>query len=119
MLTFMLSAVETLGLETVSATIDRLIAFLPNLIASGLIVVLGAFGITLGVTLALGARPVVSHILTGHFLRQSFAVGERVEVGGRTGEVERVGAIDTVINDGTRRWSVPNSKLLEEEEVVR
>ncbi len=180
MLTFVLSAVETLGLEAVTATIDRLISFLPNLIASGLILVLGllfarfvrtlvgsaaaaanldqaarlgaaaesvtaivatvlalqqlgidtsilvtlialllgSVSITLGVTFALGARPVVSHILAGHFLRQSLPVGESVEVGGRRGSVERVGAVDTLLSDGQRRWSVPNSKLLEEE-VVR
>jgi small-conductance mechanosensitive channel len=41
MLTFLLSAVETLGLEAVTATIDRLIAYLPNVIAAAFIVVIG------------------------------------------------------------------------------
>ena len=41
MLTFVLSAVETLGLTAVTHTIDRLIAYLPNIIAAALIVVLG------------------------------------------------------------------------------
>jgi hypothetical protein len=41
MLTFLLSAVETLGLSAVTRTLDRLIAFLPRVIASGLILVLG------------------------------------------------------------------------------
>jgi small-conductance mechanosensitive channel len=41
MLTFVLSAVETLGLDAVTATIDRLIAFLPKIIASGLLFLLG------------------------------------------------------------------------------
>jgi hypothetical protein len=41
MLTFLLSAVETLGLEAVTATIDRLIAYLPNVIAAAFIVVVG------------------------------------------------------------------------------
>jgi len=41
MLTFVLSAVETLGLDAVTATIDRLIAFLPNVIAAGLLLLLG------------------------------------------------------------------------------
>lgn len=41
MLTFVLSAVETLGLSAVTSTIDRLIAYLPNVIAASLIVVLG------------------------------------------------------------------------------
>ena len=41
MLTFVLSAFETLGLEAVTATIDRAIAYLPRLIAAALIVIAG------------------------------------------------------------------------------
>ncbi len=180
MLTFVLSAVETLGLTAVTTTIDRLIAFLPDVITAGLILVLGlllarfsrsvvasaaaavnvgeatrlgaatqslvvlvvavlaleqlgidtqilttiisvafaAAGLTLGIAFALGARPVISHILAGHFLRQSLTPGESVEVGGRRGTVERVGAVDTLFSDGANRWSVPNSRLLDEE-IVR
>lgn len=176
MLTFLLSAVETLGLTAVTATIDRLIAYLPGVIAAGLIVVLGlllgrfargvvssgaaaagleqaprlgaaanslvvvvvavlaleqlgvdtallvtviavvlgAVSATLGVAFALGARPVVGHILAGHFLRQSLAEGGPLEVDGRRGVVERVGPVDTLLRDGERTWSVPNARLLEE-----
>jgi hypothetical protein len=176
MLTFLLSAVETLGLSAVTATIDRLIAFLPNVIAAGLIMVLGlllarlvrnlvssgaaaadlgqaprigslahgvvalvagvvaleqlgvetgivvtvltaivgAFGVTVGVAFALGARPVITHILAGHFLRQSFANGGTIEVDGQRGVIERVGAVDTLVRDQDRSWSIPNGKLLEQ-----
>ncbi len=41
MLTFLLSAVETLGLSAVTMTIDRLIGYLPNVIAAALIVLVG------------------------------------------------------------------------------
>jgi hypothetical protein len=176
MLTFLLSAVETLGLSAVTATIDRLIAFLPDVIAAGLIFVLGlllarlvrnlvssgaaaaevaqasrlgslaeilvafvvavvaleqlgvetqmvvtvvtavvgAIGVTVGVAFALGARPVITHILAGHFLRQSLPSGGSVEVGGQRGVVERVGAIDTLVRDGEHTWTIPNAKLIEE-----
>jgi len=176
MLTFLLSAVETLGLSAVTATIDRLISFLPNVIAAGLIFVLGlllarlvrnlvssgaaaaefpqaprlgslaeivvaivvgvvaleqlgietemlvtvvtaivgAVGLTVGVAFALGARPVITHILAGHFLRQSLPSGGSVEVGGQRGVVERVGAVDTLVRDGEHSWSIPNGRLIEE-----
>ena len=176
MLTFLLSAVETLGLSAVTATIDRLIAFLPNVIAAGLIFVLGlllarlvrnlvssgaaaaelaqaprlgslaeivvalivgvvaleqlgietqmvvtvvtavvgAVGVTVGVAFALGARPVITHIFAGHFLRQSLPSGGSVEVGGQRGVVERVGAVDTLLRDGEQSWSIPNGRLIEE-----
>jgi len=176
MLTFLLSAVETLGLSAVTATIDRLIAFLPNVIAAGLIFVLGlllarlvrnlvssgaaaaelaeaprlgslaeivvalivgvvaleqlgietqmvvtfvttvvgAVAVTVGVAFALGARPVITHIFAGHFLRQSLPSGGSVEVGGQRGVVERVGAVDTLMRDGEQTWSIPNGRLIEE-----
>jgi hypothetical protein len=176
MLTFLLSAVETLGLSAVTATIDRLIGFLPNVIAAGLIfvlglllarlvrnlvssgaaaaelaqaprlgslaeisvalvvgvvaleqlgietqmvvtvvtAVLGAVVVTAGVAFALGARPVITHILAGHFLRQSLPSGGTVEVGGQRGVVERVGALDTLVRDGEESWSIPNGRLIEE-----
>jgi hypothetical protein len=176
MLTFVLSAVETLGLDAVTATIDRLIAFLPKVIASGLLfllglllarlagnlvssgaaaaglvgaprigalaqgvvavvagvialqqlgvqteivvtvltAVVGALGVTVGIAFALGARPVIGHILAGHFLRQSLPPGGSVEIGERRGVVERVGSVDTLLRDGERSWSIPNARLLDE-----
>ena len=176
MLTFLLSAVETLGLSAVTQTIDRLIGFLPNVIAAGLIFVLGlllarlvrnlvssgaaaadlsqaprlgslahgvvalvagvvaleqlgvetgivvsvisaalgAIAVTVGVAFALGARPVITHVLAGHFLRQSLPTGGSVEIDGHRGVVERVGAVDTLVRDQERSWSIPNGKLLEQ-----
>jgi small-conductance mechanosensitive channel len=176
MLTFLLSAVETLGLTAVTGTIDRLIGFLPNLIAAALLfllglllarlvrnvvssgaaaadletasrlgalaetavavvaaavaleqigietsvvvmviaALLGTLAVTLGVGLALGARPVVTQILAGHFLRQSLPPGGAVEVAGHRGVVERVGAVDTLLRHDGRAWSIPNQRLLEE-----
>ncbi len=176
MLTFLLSAVETLGLTAVTGTIDRLIGFLPNVIAAALLfllglllarlvrnlvssgaaaadlgaaarlgalaettvavvaaavaleqlgietsvvvmvlaAVVGTLALTLGIGLALGARPVVSQILAGHFLRQSLPPGGTVEVAGRRGVVERVGAVETLLRDEERAWSIPNGRLLDE-----
>ena len=176
MLTFVLSAVETLGLAAVTSTIDRLIGFIPNVFAAGLIVLLGllfgrfarnvvssgvaaanvagaqrigtavgglvallvvvlaleqlgietallvmvltvliaAISLTIGVSFALGARPLITHILAGHFLRQSLPHGSSVEVGGRKGTIERIGPLDTLMRDGERAWSIPNGALMDE-----
>jgi len=176
MLTFVLSAVETLGLDAATSTIDRLVGYLPNLIAAVLIVLggllvsrlvrgvvasgsltldvergqrlgaaagglvlvffvvlameqlgiettllvmlltvlVGAAALTLGIGFALGARPVVGHILAGHFLRQSISRGSTLEFDGRRGIVERVGPVDTLVKDQERSWSIPNGALLDQ-----
>ncbi|HSM07244.1 MAG TPA: hypothetical protein VK858_21635 [Longimicrobiales bacterium] len=176
MLTFVLSAVETLGLDAATSTIDRLVGYLPNLIAALLIVLggllvsrlvrgvvasgaltldvergqrlggaagglvmvffvvlameqlgiettllvmlitvlVGATALTLGIGFALGARPVIGHILAGHFLRQSISQGSTLEVDGRRGLVERVGPVDTLVKDDEHSWSIPNATLLDQ-----
>jgi small-conductance mechanosensitive channel len=174
MLTFVLSGVETLGLEAVTGTIDRLIAFIPKLIGAGLIVVLGllfarflggaigsaaaaagvggarlgfvvqalvallvaviaieqlgvdtgvlvapltallaAASFAAGLAFALGARPIITHILAGHFLRQSLPREAFVEIEGRRGVVQRIGATDTLLRNGAESWSIPNAQLIE------
>jgi small-conductance mechanosensitive channel len=76
--------------------------------------VVGAVTVTVGVAFALGARPVITHIMAGHFLRQSLPTGGSVEVGGQRGVVERVGAVDTLVRDEEHTWSIPNGRLIEE-----
>ncbi len=172
---FLLSSVNSLGVSAVTATLDRLIAYVPNLIGAALTALLGllaarfvgsvtasagiaagidaaprigflvqALGVGLvialtieqlglrtdilvlpltavltaatlsaGLGLALGARPVITHILAGHFLKQSLPRDRFVEIDGDRGVVERVGATDTLLKNGDRRWSVPNAQLLE------
>jgi len=175
MLTFLLSSVETLGLSAVTDTIDRLIAFIPNLISAALIgigglllarlvativssgaaaagfvsagrlgflaqlmvgglvlviaveqlgiatdvfvlpfaVVLGAAGLGVALAFGLGARPVITHIMAGHFLKQSLPRDAPIEIDGQRGLVERVGAVETLLRGEDRVWTVPNGQLLD------
>lgn len=175
MLTFVLSSVETLGLSAVTATIDRLIAFIPSVIGAAMIgigglllgrfvsalvssaaaaagilsaprlgfiaqvmvvslvsvlaaeqlgiatsilvlpltVALGAAGFAIGLAFALGAQPVITHIMAGHFLKQSLPRDASIEIDGRRGLVERVGAIDTLLRGDDEVWTVPNGQLLD------
>lgn len=94
-------AVEQLGLKT-----DILVRVITVLVAT--------FGITMGLAFALGARTVVTHILAGHYLRQTLAIGQPVEVAGRKGVVDHVGTVSTVFRKGDRSWSVPNAALLDD-----
>lgn len=174
-LTFVITAADSLGLTAVTTTIDRFVAYVPSIIAAGLILVFGLFlarftrnlivsaamaaniaearrlgnaghgvvtvlvcvlaveelgvdtgilvtvitglvsaaALTMGLAFAIGARPVVTHILAGHFLRQVLAPGGRVVVDGRSGTIDRVGPLDTLIHDDAGAWSIPNGILLD------
>ncbi len=86
----------------------------PQLVVVAVTVVVTAMALTVGITFALAARPIVTHILAGHFLRRSLPPESTIEAGGRRGVVERVGATDTLLRDGEKSWSIPNGRLLEE-----
>jgi hypothetical protein len=172
---FLLAGVNALGVTAVTATIDRLVAYVPNLIGAALTALLGilvarffgsvttsaaraagipsaprlgflvqalAVGLVIAITVeqlglktdilvmpltallaagafavglafALGAQPIITHILAGHFLKQTLPRDRFVEIDGERGIVERVGPTDTLLRNGDRRWSVPNAQLLE------
>lgn len=176
MLSFARAAMDFVGLTVVIGSIDALVAFLPKLIAAGLILLFGlllgrvagnlvssgaataglpqaprlgalaqglfltlaaimalervgieteilvhaltaliaAVSLTMGVAFALGARPLVTHILAGHFLRQSLPADRVVEFRGMRGVVERVGPVDTVVRGEGQAWSIGNAHLLED-----
>jgi hypothetical protein len=71
-------------------------------------------GFAAGLAFALGARPVVTHILAGHFLKQSLPRDVAVEIAGQRGIVEVVGPVSTVLRDGDRSWTIPNAQLLDQ-----
>lgn len=175
MVTAVLSSVETIGLTAVRSTIDRLVAFIPNLIGASLIAlmgvlaarvvgglarsaamaarlenatrlglaaqwgvlslvailageqlgvateiliapltaILGAMTLSAGLAVALGARPIVTHILAGHFLRRLLPNESLVVVDGERGQVERVGATETRFRGESKSWTIPNARLLD------
>jgi hypothetical protein len=105
--------VDVLGLGLVTAvTVDQL-GLQTNILVLPLTALLAAGGFAIGLAFALGARPIITHILAGHFLKQSLPRDRFVEIDGERGVVERVGPTDTLFKNGERRWSVPNAQLLE------
>ena len=175
MVTFLLASVETLGLAAVTATVERLVAYIPNLLGATLTALLGillarllgsvtssaaaaagvpgaprlgflvralSLGLVTivvveqlgletailvwpltavlasvsfagGLAFALGAKPIITHILAGHFLKQSLPRDSFVEIDGERGIVERIGPTDTLLKNGDRKWSIPNAQLIE------
>jgi len=73
-----------------------------------------AVGLTAGLSFALGAYPLITHILAGHFLKQAMPRDAAIEVAGRRGIVEVIGPVCTVLRDGERSWSIPNAQLLDQ-----
>lgn len=93
-------AAEQVGIET-------------SVLVIPLSVLLGCAGLAAGMTFALGARPVVTHIMAGHYLKKSLPRETSIEIEGRRGSIERVGTVDTLLRTDETLWTVPNAHLLE------
>ncbi len=93
--------VEELGIDT-------------QIIITVITVTVAALAAGVALAFAMGARDIVRGILAGHYLRQSLAAGERVDVDGESGTIESIGPMSTLFSDGDRTWSVPNGKLIDE-----
>ena len=93
-------AVEELGVDT-------------RILVAVITGVVSAAALSMGLAFAIGARPLVTHILAGHFLRQQLVPGGSIEVDGRRGQIERVGALETLLRNDDQAWSIPNSMLLD------
>ena len=82
------------------------------------LIAFGAVAAGFGLALGLGGRDVMAGILAGYFVRQRFAVGDRVRFADIEGIVREVGPVATVIEmeqDGLlHRRSVPNRLMLKE-----
>ncbi|MEX0283102.1 MAG: mechanosensitive ion channel domain-containing protein [Paracoccaceae bacterium] len=73
-----------------------------------------------GVMVSLGSNTVVSNIMAGLFViyRRSTNVGDRIEIGGKVGDVVEIKLMETVIKSVKNEMiSIPNSQLLNSEVV--
>jgi len=94
-------AVEQVGIDT-------------EVLVLPLTVTLGTAGFGIGLAFALGCRSVIGHIMAGHFLKQTLPRDVQIEIAGKRGLVERVGAVETVLRNDEERIAIPNARFLEE-----
>jgi len=98
---FLIVAAQQLGFKT-------------DLIVVVVATTLGTLALAFSIAFALGASPVIRHILAGHFLRRSLSVGGSITIRGKRGRIERVGPIDTLLRSDDELWSIPNGTLIDE-----
>ena len=96
---------------TVIAVIEHL-GFDLSGVAQVLTNLLTIFALAIALTFAFGGRDVAREILAGHYARERFEVGERLEVDGETGRVASIGTVHTELETDDGNVLLPNSRLL-------
>lgn len=114
---------KTQRLETLGSVLSSVLGFVVWTVA--VVTILGsAFGINigpflagagiLGIALGFGAQDLVKDMLSGLFMmaEDQYGVGDVVDVGDASGEVERLGVRSTRIRDVTGTlWHIPNGEI--------
>ena len=103
-----------LGVTDVGSVVVKQLGIATEILIAPLSAVAGALTLSAGLAVALGARPIVTHILAGHFLRQSLRNESVVVVQGEQGQVERVGPTETRLRNDSKSWTIPNGQLLDD-----
>ena len=70
------------------------------------------FALAFGLSLGLGARILVSNILSSYYVRERFPVGRTIQIGEVSGEVTGVGSVNTVITSADETIVIPNITLV-------
>jgi len=84
-----------------------------GLLITAITIMIGAFGLAIGLALGLGARTIVYHILAGYYVRQRYQPGQTITLGRMSGEVSGTGSVNTVVTTDEGTTIVPNGVLLE------
>lgn len=95
-------AVGQLNLNT--ALVDRAIE-----------IALMAIGAALALALGFGTRDMAKHVVAGVYARDSFPIGSKFTIDGKTGTVSAVRAVNTAIETSNGTIVIPNAKLMEME----
>ena len=84
-----------------------------GLLVTAITIMIGAFGLAIGLALGLGGRTIVYHILAGYYVRQRYQPGQTITLGQMSGEVSGTGSVNTVVTTDEGSTIVPNGVLLE------
>ncbi|MGB2763686.1 MAG: mechanosensitive ion channel domain-containing protein [Candidatus Aminicenantaceae bacterium] len=77
-------------------------------------ITLGIFVFSFGALFIFGARNIVENILSGYYIRKDFKEGDHITCGDIKGKIVEIGSINTALEDGEKRWMLPNSKFMKE-----
>ncbi len=78
---------------------------------------LGGLALAFGLSLGLGSRDITRNMLAGFYVRQSFRVGEDIELGGQRGILHSITPTQTLIEHEGRLIGISNSRYFDD--VVR
>jgi small-conductance mechanosensitive channel len=84
-----------------------------TILITALTILIAAFGLALGLSLGLGSRGLVQHILAGHYMRQRLPMGQSILLEDVRGQVSDIGSVNTLVSTPDGEAVIPNALLLD------
>lgn len=83
-----------------------------SILVTVLTIGVAAFGLAFGLSLGLGARNLVTGILSSYYVCERFLVGRTIRFGDVSGEVSEIGSLNTVVTTNAETVVIPNATLI-------
>jgi small-conductance mechanosensitive channel len=102
----------------VIAALERLSFFPVEIITDNLSIILGGILLAFAIGYGLAARPMLSSILASYYSRNTFEVGQEIELDGHRGTIVRMTNVSLTIDTGNHRLILPLSRLLSDQVII-
>lgn len=83
-----------------------------SILVTVLTIGVAGFSLAFSLSLGLGARNLVTGILSSYYVRERFPVGRTVRIGEVSGQVTEIGSVNTVVTTNEEIVVIPNATLI-------
>lgn len=102
----------------VIAALERLAFFPVEIITDNLSIILGGILLAFAIGYGLAARPMLSSILAGYYSRNTFEVGQEIEVDGHRGTIVRITNVSVSLESDGKLLVIPLSRLVSDQVII-
>ena len=102
----------------VIAALERLEFFPVEIITDNLSIILGGILLAFALGYGLAARPMLSSILAGYYSRNTFEVGQEIEIDGQRGTIVRMTNVSVTLDTGGQLLVMPLSRLVSDQVII-
>jgi small-conductance mechanosensitive channel len=102
----------------VIAALERLEFFPVEIITDNLSIILGGLLLAFAIGYGLAARPMLSSILAGYYSRNTFEVGQEIEVDGYRGTIVRITNVSVSLETEGKLLVMPLSRLMSDQVII-
>ncbi|PCE62986.1 mechanosensitive ion channel family protein [Sediminicola luteus] len=84
-----------------------------TVLTNNVTLILGAFLLTVAISIGLGSKKIVESLLQSHYSRKNYEIGDKIEFNGMSGTIERIDNISLVLKTEKGKVVIPIKEIVE------